>query len=118
MNSGVSLASVIGGFLPMRTLADNLHKPRRPITWLENGGHHSPETGQNQTGVSIVSVCLSVCLLVEAKTQLGFRYASISTKFCVFVCFFCFYNYNSWILASNLLGLARLKVKISQFLYN
>ena len=32
-------------------------------------------------------------LLVEAKTQLGFRYASIFTRFFAF----CFYNHNSWV---------------------
>jgi hypothetical protein len=40
-------------------------------------------------------------LLVEAKTQLGFRYASISTEF--FVLFFVFVsNHNSWVLASTI----------------
>jgi hypothetical protein len=42
--------------------------------------------------------CLTV-ILVEAKTQLGFRYASISTEF--FVLLFVS-NHNGWVLASTI----------------
>jgi hypothetical protein len=37
-------------------------------------------------------------LFVEAKTQLGFSYASISTELLSFVV----YNHNSWVLASTI----------------
>jgi hypothetical protein len=37
-------------------------------------------------------------ILVEAKTKLGFRYASISTELLLFVVS----NHNSWVLASNI----------------
>jgi hypothetical protein len=41
-------------------------------------------------------------ILVEAKTQLGFRYASISTKLSCRLVFFVVSNNNSWVLASTI----------------